>query len=122
MLTFNVKERPLITDMRFHGMKEIKASDGEVINALALHAGAVLDPTARQTTVRNIEEVYQGKGYLDAKVTFRTVPAREQHGDRGVRRQRRARSQDFRRSTSSATSTSPPANCAARWRPGSTTC
>ena len=55
-------------------MKAIKASDSEIINALALHPGTVLDPTRAQTTIRNIEEVYQGKGYLDAHVTFRTVP------------------------------------------------
>jgi len=74
ILTFNVKERPLITEIRFSGLKAIKASDSEVINALALHSGSVLDPTRTQTTIRNLEEVYQGKGYLDAKVTFRTVP------------------------------------------------
>ena len=74
VLTFVVKERPLITEIRFSGMKAIKASDSDVINALALHPGTVLDPTRAQTTIRNLEEVYQGKGYLDARVTFRTVP------------------------------------------------
>jgi outer membrane protein insertion porin family len=73
VLTFHVKERPLITEIRFSGMKAVKASDSEIINALALHPGTVLEPTRAQTTIRNIEEVYQGKGYLDARVTFRTV-------------------------------------------------
>ncbi|HXZ88374.1 MAG TPA: outer membrane protein assembly factor BamA [Candidatus Binataceae bacterium] len=73
ILTYRVKERPLVTEIRFSGMKAVKASDSEVINALALHSGSVLDPTRAETTIRNLEEVYQSKGYLDAKVIFRTV-------------------------------------------------
>jgi outer membrane protein insertion porin family len=74
ILTFNVEERPLVTDIRYGGMKAIKSNDDAIINALALHPGAILDPTRVRTTIRNMEEVYQGKGYLDARVTFRTVP------------------------------------------------
>ncbi|HJU27998.1 MAG TPA: outer membrane protein assembly factor BamA [Candidatus Binataceae bacterium] len=74
ILTYNVEERPLISDVRFGGMKALKPSDDAVINALAIHAGAILDPLRVQASIRNIEEVYQSKGYLDARVTFRTVP------------------------------------------------
>jgi outer membrane protein insertion porin family len=74
VLTYYVHERPLITDLHFNGMKEVKASDSEVINALAIHAGAIYDPSRAQTTTRNITEIYQQKGYLDAKVEFKLIP------------------------------------------------
>jgi outer membrane protein insertion porin family len=74
ILTYEVAERALITDLRFSGMKKVKSSDDQVINALAVHAGAVLDPARAQTTIRNLKDIYQEKGYLDAKITYRTVP------------------------------------------------
>jgi outer membrane protein insertion porin family len=73
-LIYQVQERPEITDVRFGGMKAIKATDDSIINAVKLHGGTVLDPARVQETIRGIEEAYQDKGYLDAKVTFRTVP------------------------------------------------
>ena len=39
VLTFIVQERPLITDVRFGGMKSIKPNDDKVVNAVKLHAG-----------------------------------------------------------------------------------
>ena len=74
VLIYQVKERPLITDVRFGGMKGIKATDDKIVNAVKLHGGTVLDPARVQETIRGIEQAYQEKGYLDAKVTFRTVP------------------------------------------------
>ena len=71
VLTYEVAERPLITDIRYGGMKEIKPTDDQIVNALAIHPGSILDMTRVQTTIHNIEDVYQSKGYLDAKVTFR---------------------------------------------------
>jgi outer membrane protein insertion porin family len=73
-LIYEVQERPLITDVRFGGMKNIKATDDKIVNAVKLHGGTVLDPARVQETIKGIEEAYQDKGYLDAKVTFRTVP------------------------------------------------
>ncbi|HLW70923.1 MAG TPA: outer membrane protein assembly factor BamA [Candidatus Binataceae bacterium] len=74
VLTYSVTERPLISDLRFSGMKKIKAADEQIINALTIHSGAVYDPLRAKSTVRNITEVYQGKGYLDAKVDFKLIP------------------------------------------------
>ena len=74
VLTFAVAERPLITDIRFGGMKEIKPTDDQIVNALAIHPGSILDMTRVQTTLQNMQDVYQAKGYLDAKVTFRLAP------------------------------------------------
>jgi len=74
VLIYKVKERPLITDVRFGGMKNIKPTNDSIVNAVKLHGGTVLDPARVQETIKGIEQVYQDKGYLDANVTFRTVP------------------------------------------------
>jgi outer membrane protein insertion porin family len=73
VLTFIVQERPLITDVRFGGMKALKSTDDKVINAVKLHGGSVLDPARVQTTIQGLKELYVQKGYLDVNVTFRTV-------------------------------------------------
>jgi len=75
VLTYIVQERPLITDVRFGGMKAIKSNDDKVINAVKLHGGSVLDPTRVEATIQGLKQIYQEKGYLDANVTFRIVPA-----------------------------------------------
>ncbi len=75
VLTYIVQERPLITDVRYGGMKAIKPNDDKVINATKLHGGSVLDPVRVQATIQGLKEIYERKGYLDAKVAFRTVPA-----------------------------------------------
>jgi outer membrane protein insertion porin family len=75
VLTFIVKERPLITDVRFGGMKALKSNDDKVINAVKLHGGSVLDPTRVQATIQGLKDLYIAKGYLDANVSFRTVRA-----------------------------------------------
>jgi outer membrane protein insertion porin family len=75
VLTYIVQERPLITDVRYGGMKAIKPNDEKIINADKLHAGSVLDPSRVDATIQGIKQVYEDKGYLDAVVTFRVVPA-----------------------------------------------
>ncbi len=74
ILIFDVRERPLITDVRFGGMKALKPNEDSVINAVKLHGGSILDPGRVQATIQNLKVLYQDKGYLDAGVTFRTVP------------------------------------------------
>lgn len=75
ILTYHVKERPLITDVRTEGMKEVKPTADEVVGAIRLHSGVIEDPRLVQSTIQALRQVYQGKGYLDANITFRTVPA-----------------------------------------------
>jgi outer membrane protein insertion porin family len=74
ILTYHVKERPLITDVRTEGMKEIKPTADEVVGAIKLHAGVIEDPQLVQSSIQALRSVYQGKGYLDADITFRTIP------------------------------------------------
>jgi outer membrane protein insertion porin family len=74
ILTYHVKERPLITDVRTEGMKEIKPTADEVVGAIKLHSGVIEDPQLVQSSIQALLTVYQGKGYLDANITFRTIP------------------------------------------------
>ena len=74
VLTYHVKERPLITDVRTEGMNEVKPTADEVVGAIKLHSGVVEDPQLVQSSIQALRGVYQGKGYLDADITFRTVP------------------------------------------------
>jgi outer membrane protein insertion porin family len=74
ILTYHVKERPLITDVRTEGMNEIKPTADEVVGAIKLHPGVVEDPQLVQASIQALRQVYQSKGYLDANITFRTVP------------------------------------------------
>jgi outer membrane protein insertion porin family len=74
VLTYVVSEEPLVSEIRFGGMKNISPSDEEIVNAMAIHSGSLLDRTRIKQTIRNITEVYQAKGYLDATVTSRMVP------------------------------------------------
>src|SRR5580704_5147147 len=74
ILTYHVKERPLITDVRTEGMSQIKPTADEVVGAIKLHPGVIEDPQLVQSSIQALRQVYQSKGYLDADITFRTVP------------------------------------------------
>ena len=73
VLTFVITEEPLVSEIRFGGMTKISPSDEQVVNAMALHSGSLLDRVRVNTTARNIADIYQAKGYLDARVTSRTI-------------------------------------------------
>jgi outer membrane protein insertion porin family len=70
ILTYHVKERPLITDVRTEGMSEIKPTADEVVGAIKLHSGVIEDPQLVQSSIQALRQVYQSKGYLDANFTF----------------------------------------------------
>ncbi len=73
VLVYVVKERPQITDVRFDGMKALRSTDDKIVAAVKIHPGSILDPARAKESINGIEQVYQDKGYLDAKVTFRTI-------------------------------------------------
>ncbi len=74
ILVYRVKERPMITDVRLEGMKNVKPSDENVVAAIKLRSGSILDPELVQSTIHGLKGVYEGKGYLDANITFRVIP------------------------------------------------
>ncbi|HUY26017.1 MAG TPA: outer membrane protein assembly factor BamA [Candidatus Binataceae bacterium] len=73
VLTYKVKERPQITDVRLEGMKAIRTTDDKIVAATKIHPGAILDPGQVKDTINEITKIYQDKGFLDAKVNFRTI-------------------------------------------------
>jgi outer membrane protein insertion porin family len=74
VLVFRVTERPLVTDVRLEGMKNVKPTDDKVINAVKLHSGAILDGNRVEATIKALKGIYEDAGYLDAKTTFSTTP------------------------------------------------
>jgi len=73
VLVYTVKERPQVTDVRFEGMKAIRSTDDKIVSAVKVHPGSILDPAHVKETINGITQVYQDKGYLDVKVTSRTI-------------------------------------------------
>ncbi|MHB8382653.1 MAG: outer membrane protein assembly factor BamA [Candidatus Binataceae bacterium] len=80
VLVFKVTEQPQITDVRIEGMKAIRSTDDKVVAATKLHPGAILDPAQVKETITGITQIYQDKGYLDAKVSFRTIAQADNTG------------------------------------------
>ncbi len=74
VLIFQVKERPYITDVKVQGLKKFKQTDEKIQESLKLHPGSIEDPQLVTATEKGIEKAYQDKGYLDAAVTFHTLP------------------------------------------------
>ncbi len=74
ILVYTVKERPLVTDVRLEGMKNIKPTSDEAVAAVRLHSGAILNPQQVQATDRALKQLYESKGYLDTAVSFRAEP------------------------------------------------
>lgn len=80
VLIYHVKERPQVTDVKLEGMKKIRSTDDKIREATRVHPRSILDPGRVDETIKAIEKVYQSKGYLDARVTFSTIP----HPDNAV--------------------------------------
>jgi outer membrane protein insertion porin family len=74
VLVYSVKERPMVTEVKYEGMKAIRTTDDKVVDATKVHPHSILDPELVQETVKNLKKVYEDKGYLDANITLRTIP------------------------------------------------
>jgi outer membrane protein insertion porin family len=77
VLVYKVKERPQVTEVKLEGMSAIRTTDDKVVAAVRVHAGSILDPNRVRETVRGLTQVYEDRGYLDAKVTFQAQPGAE---------------------------------------------
>ncbi len=73
-LVYHVVERPMVTEVRLQGMKEVRTTDDKVVEATKLHSGSILDPERAQETIKGLKKVYEDKGYLDATITFESIP------------------------------------------------
>ena len=74
VLTYRVRERPQITDVKFYGMKAVRSNDDKIVAAVKVHPGSILDPVAVKETIAGVTQVYAGEGYTDAKVVFKPIP------------------------------------------------
>ena len=73
VLIYRVKERPQITDVKIEGMKAFRPTDDKVVAAIKVHSGSILDPVRSAETRKALKEVYENAGYLDARVSYRTI-------------------------------------------------
>lgn len=74
VLVFHVEEQPMVSDVQLKGMNAIKPTDDKIVAALKVHAGSILDTGRVQATVEGIKQVYEDKGYLDAKIVPDEIP------------------------------------------------
>lgn len=77
-VTFLVKERPVIREVRFKGAKEL--SDKDLRDAVPLKDGDVFDPVKLKQGEQHLLRSYREKGYPDAAVAGELVPAEKDPG------------------------------------------
>ncbi|HKN00480.1 MAG TPA: POTRA domain-containing protein [Candidatus Binataceae bacterium] len=73
VLIYKVKERPLVSEVRFNGIRAKLLADDRIIAAVKIHSGGLLDFRRVEETISGIRETYEKEGYLDVKVTFRSI-------------------------------------------------
>lgn len=70
VLTYWVRERPLIRQVRVEGHK--KVSQEEILTALKIHPRTILNPVRIRSGILEVKALYEEKGYLDADISYRT--------------------------------------------------
>ena len=88
VLTYLVQERPLITDVRFGGMKAIKSNDDKIIKVVKLHGGFGARSDARRGDDPGDQADLSGEGLSRRQRDVSHRAASKQYGNRGVRRRR----------------------------------
>jgi len=73
ILVYQIKERPMIMDVRIEGMKAIRSTDEEIVAAVRVHSGSITTTASVKETIDGIISIYHQHGYPDAKVMVREV-------------------------------------------------
>jgi outer membrane protein insertion porin family len=73
ILTYNVVERPQVTDIKITGMKSMRPTDDKIVAAMKLHPGSIMDPARVNETKKGIKDAYASKGYTDVTVDYREI-------------------------------------------------
>ena len=73
ILTYQVRERPLIREVRVEGTKGLSKDEFE--NALKIHPRTILNPVKIRHGIEETKKAYEKKGFLDAEITYRTEEA-----------------------------------------------
>jgi outer membrane protein insertion porin family len=74
VLVYTVRERPEVVEVRIEGMKALSRTDSRVVRAIRMNEGQILDPDEVRDTIEYLKRVYKGEGYINAQVTFVTIP------------------------------------------------
>jgi outer membrane protein insertion porin family len=70
ILVYQVRERPLIREVRIEGNKGVSKDDFET--ALKIHPRTILNPVKIRRGIEDVKKAYEKKGFLDAEITYRT--------------------------------------------------
>ncbi len=68
-LVFAVQERPLIREIKFQGVQELKEND--ILEVMHVQSGEVLNPVLIKQDLTRIQELYRKEGYYRAEVDYR---------------------------------------------------
>jgi outer membrane protein insertion porin family len=75
VLTYRVRERPYIKEVQIEGEKKVSKEDIDA--ALKIRPNTILDPNKIQRGIEEVKKLYAKKGYLDARVEYKTEPLPE---------------------------------------------
>lgn len=72
VLTFRVRERPLVRSVKIEGTRKIKREDVDA--ALKIRPNTILDPSRIRRGFEEVRKIYEKKGYLDVELSWETDP------------------------------------------------
>ncbi len=75
LVTFIVVERPVVSQIKIQGNKQIKTPD--IQKALGVKLGRVLDQNQVRKDAEGIRKLYTDKGYLSAAIEYKLTPSGE---------------------------------------------
>lgn len=79
VVTFKVKERPLVRAVSIEGNEKVKTDELE--GALRIRPHTILDPEKARGGIEAAKKLYAEKGYLDASITYNTTSVGENEVD-----------------------------------------
>ncbi len=75
VLIFNVKEKPVVVDLRINGNKKIKTKD--ILKVVEVKEGKIIELEKVKTTAEAIKKLYLDTGYVAAEVNYDIEPKGE---------------------------------------------
>ena len=75
ILIYNVKEKPVVVDLRVKGNKKIKTD--EILKVIEIKEGRIIELEKVKMSAAAIKKLYLGKGYVAAEVNYDIEPKTE---------------------------------------------
>ncbi len=79
VVTYDVRERPFVRQVRIEGNEKIDTD--EIEGMLRVRPTTILDPQRARQGVAEVKSAYEKKGYLDADIRYETAPVGENEVD-----------------------------------------